>query len=101
MNKPDIMRVTFDQSPHLSEATRDMAVGDRIEFEVTATLKARDQEGVDFTIEAVVPEGYELDEEATEPQTMGGISQSDAMQTALSMTVRKKGNSGIGPNVRT
>ena len=48
-----------------------------------------------------MPEGYELDENATEPQTMGGLSQSDPVQTATAIMVKKKGKSGIGPNTPT
>lgn len=88
MQKPDVLRVTFDQNPSMVEALADVKPGDKGKCEVHYTLKDKDAEGANFIIEAVVPEGYEIaDDDEEEHQTPTPTS--DAMMTPSSMLVRK------------
>jgi uncharacterized protein YdeI (YjbR/CyaY-like superfamily) len=87
MQVPDVLRATFDQNPALAEALQNSKPGDKLELELHVTLKSKDAEGADFTIEAVVPEGFEVagpEEEQAEPGPT-----SDAMMTPAAMSVRK------------
>lgn len=89
MTKPDVLHVTFDQNPSVEEVVRDKKPGDKLKLELHVTLKQAGAESADFTVEAVVPEGYEVAEDAEEPQT-GAVSASDAMMTPTAMMVRKQ-----------
>lgn len=93
MNKPDIFSITFDQNPALAEALRDKKIGDTLELEVHCTLKQQTAEGAEFTIEAVVPEGFELDTNQEDVnQSAGGVgalSHSDANMTPTAIMVRR------------
>jgi hypothetical protein len=88
MNKPDEVRLSFDQNPALSEATQSMALGDKLKLEMHSTLKDRDAEGIVLTVEAAVPEGYEVDEES---EDAGAISPSmtEPNMTPTAMMVKK------------
>lgn len=90
MQKPDQLRVTFDQNPAMSEATANAKPGDKVVLEVHCTLKAKDAEGVDLTIEAAVPEGYEVDPDKPETGMSMGM---DSVMTPTAMMVRKKAQS--------
>lgn len=90
MQKPDVVRLTNDQQPAVSEATQHMALGDKITMEFHLTLKSRDQEGTDFNVEAVVPEGYELDKDADEAGAIALGSTNEPVMTPLAVLVRKK-----------
>jgi hypothetical protein len=92
MNAPDQIRVTADQNPALIEALQNAAIGDKGVAELHFTLKARDGEGVDLIVEAVVPEGYEIAKEE-KPGAMGGMMSPDAMMTPTAMQVRKMAKS--------
>jgi hypothetical protein len=85
----------------MAEVTQNAAVGDKLVLELHVTLKAKDMEGVDLTVEAAVPDGYEINKDAKEPQMLGGLNATDAMMTPTSMMVQKKGNKGVGPNTPT
>jgi hypothetical protein len=68
-----------------------MPIGEKFKLEVHVSLKSRDFEGVDLTVEAAVPPGYELDESAEEePGAMHMASTTDALMTPAAMMVRKK-----------
>lgn len=82
MNKPDVLRVTNDQNPAIAPAMRDKKIGDEVTFEVKARLKGSDVEGYDFTVLAVIPEGFEVDEDK-EPDA---IPMAPAVSDAPNMT---------------
>ncbi len=92
MNKPDQVRLTYDQNPSLAEAIKGKKNGDKLKWEMHSTLKASDAEGVDLTIEAAVPEGFEIDKDATDnsPGGVGSMSASDAQMTPTAMMVKRK-----------
>ena len=90
MTRPDEMRVTFDQNPAMMEATAQTAIGEKIEFKVIGTVKNRTPEGLDITIEAAVPEGYEVDDEETAGTIGNGVSFEDVPMTPTAMMVRRK-----------
>jgi len=82
----------------MAEAYHDTALGDEVEFVVHAKLKARDAEGMDWTIEAVIPKGYEIDEDATEGNEISLGSTNEPNMTAAAMMVRKrKADAANGP----
>src|SRR5437868_2754186 len=97
MNKPDQVRLTFDQNPSLSEAIRDLKPGDKLDLELKTSLKSSDADGVDLTIEAAVPEGFEIDKDGVDssPGGVGSISDSDAQMTPTAMLVKRKGASPV------
>lgn len=96
MNSPDQFRITRDQNPAVFEAIRDLKVGEKITFEVEATLKANDPEGADFIAEAYVPDGYVLDRDQEEPEGAGMTGMPDG-RTPTSMYVRRKDAKGKRP----
>lgn len=87
MQIPDQLTVSYDQNPAMSQAIQDQNLrpGDQIELELHVTIKSLRPEGVDFIIDAVVPEGFEVDEEAED-----GATPSDTLMTPAAMLVRKK-----------
>lgn len=88
MTRPDEFRVTFEQNPAMKEALRDASPGTKIEVELHATVKSMDAEGVVLTAEAVVPEGWEIDEEGEKEPAMPAPPES--MMTPTAMLVRRK-----------
>jgi hypothetical protein len=84
MQKPDEIKLTFDQNPSLAEALQQVAVGESVELEIKATLKSKDTEGVILTVEAAIPDGYEMGEPGDEQEPVAGMG--DGMLTAAPMT---------------
>ncbi len=89
MQATDTMRVTFDQNPAVAEALAQAKPGDEGKCEVRYTVKAKDDEGVDLIIEAVVPEGYEVDEDSTGSEITMPSPTGAAMPTPTAMMVKK------------
>lgn len=91
MLKPDVVRVTADQNPEFIKELEKMRIGESGKAEIRFTKKAQDAEGADLTVEAYVPEGYEIDDDQTEPNLVGPvIGNQDAMMTPAAMMVRKR-----------
>lgn len=91
MHAPDLMRVTYDQNPAMLEAMAQVSLGDKVKFEVIATLKSKSAEGAEFTVEAVVPDGYEVDETGDKvPPTIMGTASDEMPITPTAMLVRRK-----------
>lgn len=90
MQNPDSVIVTADQNPAFFGVLRELPIG--AEGTVTLHYRKKEQsaESAVLTADAYVPEGYEIDKEATDspPQTVG-IGES--MMTPTAMQVRKKG----------
>lgn len=98
MNKPDELRVTFDQNPAAKEYFRDKKPGDqcRLEPDSEFTVKAIDDQGVDLIVEAFIPEGYERaddgDENSKQNLPAGGPMNTEPNMTPAAMMVRKRAN---------
>ena len=91
MNKPDTIRITFDQNPAVMEALRDRKPGDKFVFtRVETTIKGQDGEGADFTVEAYIPEGYEKVPDTEEPRAETLGSGADVAMTPAAMMIRRK-----------
>lgn len=100
MDKPDELKVSFDQNPAMQEYLADKQPGDRCEGEIQLTLKSQDTKGAVFTVEAIIPDGYEKapdSEETNEPPAgppisgpIAGSMSTGAIPTATAMMVQKR-----------
>lgn len=86
MNKPDVIRVSFQQNPALAEVLGPENVGYKGKAELHFMVKSKDEEGADLVVEAVVPEGYEVGED-TEGAAMSPAE--DEPMSPTSMMVRR------------
>jgi hypothetical protein len=59
----DEITLSFEDNTGLAEAFADKKVGDTVKLEVTAKIAALDEAGMTGSVLAIVPEGYEIDEE--------------------------------------
>jgi len=87
---PDIIRVQYDQNPAVMDAYGGKKPGDKCKFEVMATVLSMDTDGISFTVEAVIPEDYELDEDAENSPGSISVLGNETAQTPASMMVRRK-----------
>lgn len=95
VNRPDELRISFDQNPAAKEYFQDKKPGDpcKLEPDSKFTVKAIDPEGVDLIVEAFIPEGYEQaddsDEHATQNLPAGSPMSNEPNMTPAAMMVRK------------
>lgn len=95
MEARDKLRITFEQNPTLAQLCQGNAckAGDKVEWDLRGTIANVDAEGVDVVIDAVIPEGYELAENAEPGETArpgAGALGSEAIISPLAMIVKKK-----------
>lgn len=85
MQAPDQVRITFDQNPAAMEALAQAKPGDKGRAELHYSVKSIDAEGAELIVEAIVPPGYEIDEEDDKAPMA-----SDATMTPAAMMVRRQ-----------
>lgn len=101
MERRDTIRVTYEQNPAIKEAMRNVSEGDKGTCEVKYVLKSKDEEGVSLIIDAVIPDGYEVDEEGDGgTMSSGSLMAPDSTMSPLAMMVRKKQvkKTSVGPD---
>lgn len=86
MTQPDQLRISRDQNPAFFEYLADKKTGDPLKVEVQGTLKDVDAESGTITVEAVVPEGFEVDDSEAIPPV------GDSEMTPTAIMVRRKAN---------
>lgn len=98
MQQPDEITLTVDQNPAVMEAYKDSQPGDKCEIEMHLTFKSRDDEGITFIVEAAVPEGYEINEDAEPNQNPQTAPLSpDVTMSPSAMLVQKVGQKPGSP----
>ena len=98
-NTPDKVNISFDQNPACAEAFRNAKSGDKGTMGFQYTYESGDQTGCILSVEAFVPEGYEVAKDA-ETHQMNPMSTGGDSMTATAMLVRKKESKrGSGPTV--
>lgn len=90
MESRDILRVTFDQNPAMAEAVAQIDPGDKLEGKYIGVLKSKDSEGVDIVLTAVIPEGFEIDEDQVGRVPMGGPMSTEPTLSPSAMLVKRK-----------
>ena len=89
MSKPAELVLPSDQYPQVQEAVQQMQLGDGGTWEIKFTLKEKTADATVFTVEAIIPEGYEMPKDTDDngPQVN---SPPDSMMTPAAMMVRKR-----------
>lgn len=96
MQSPDRLHLSWDQNPSVREALGDKKPGEKCTIELRLQVDAVNPDGADFTIEAAVPEGYEIakdDDNAAAPGSMPD----DATPLGVVVRMQKAKRSSAGP----
>lgn len=89
--KPDTAIITFKNNPAVQEAMQSMRPGEKGKCEVRYTLKSIGADSAEVIIEAWVPEGYEVSDQADEMNLPAGQTmEEEGGMTPAAMLVRKK-----------
>lgn len=74
MEKRDSFFISFDQNPAAAEAVKTKKVGDDFPGEIRGKIKSVQGDGIEVTVDAFIPEGFEEkeDEAQAAPMTMSG-----------------------------
>lgn len=62
MESQSTLTISFKQNPAVAEAVSGKQIGDKLELECHATIKEMSGDGIVLSIDAVVPDGYEVAE---------------------------------------
>lgn len=88
MTTLDKLHLSWDQNPSVREALGDKKLGDKCTIELHLQVDDINPDGADFTIEAAVPEGYELSENEDDASSPGTIP-NDATPVGMVVKSRK------------
>lgn len=92
METQTTLAVNLKQNPAVAEAVQSLAIGGKVKLELRGEVKELTSDTVVFKIDAVIPDGYEVDEQSEEAAAspMGVNNPDETIPTALASMVRKK-----------
>lgn len=98
MQAPDKLSLSWDQNPSVRESLANMKPGDKFVIELHTQIDSIDPDSGKFTIEAAVPEGYELDD-AGDNDAQPGTIPSDTTPVGMVVRMKEKASRSKSPSV--
>lgn len=89
MQNPDTVIVSADQNPAFFQELLKCGTGEKGKAELRYTKKEQGADSAVLTVEAWVPEGYEVDESSSE-SAAPSVAPGDGVMTPTAMAVKQK-----------